>query len=86
MNMPFDDKVFDYAICSHVLEHVERPDAVIAELSRVAKAGYIEVPEAAERQDRRLPQSPVVGHPRRRRAGVHRQVDARTSIPTSTGT
>jgi SAM-dependent methyltransferase len=45
--MPFADKVFDYAICSHVLEHVEHPDAVIAELARVAKAGYIEVPEAA---------------------------------------
>jgi SAM-dependent methyltransferase len=46
-DMPFADKVFDYAICSHVLEHVERPDVVVAELTRVAKAGYIEVPEAA---------------------------------------
>jgi len=46
-DMPFADKVFDYAICSHVLEHVERPDGVVAELTRVAKAGYIEVPEAA---------------------------------------
>ena len=46
-DMPFADKVFDYVICSHVLEHVERPDLVIAELARVAKAGYIEVPEAA---------------------------------------
>jgi SAM-dependent methyltransferase len=46
-DMPFADKVFDYAICSHMLEHVERPGAVIAELTRVAKAGYIEVPEAA---------------------------------------
>lgn len=46
-DMPFADHVFDYVICSHVLEHVEHPDAVIAELVRVAKAGYIEVPEAA---------------------------------------
>lgn len=46
-DMPFADQAFDYVICSHVLEHVERPDAVIAELTRVAKAGYIEVPEAA---------------------------------------
>ena len=46
-DMPFADKVFDYAICSHMLEHVEHPDAVVAELTRVAKAGYIEVPEAA---------------------------------------
>jgi SAM-dependent methyltransferase len=45
--MPFADKAFDYVICSHMLEHVERPAAVIAELTRVAKAGYIEVPEAA---------------------------------------
>jgi SAM-dependent methyltransferase len=46
-DMPFADQAFDYAICSHVLEHVEHPDVVIAELVRVAKAGYIEVPEAA---------------------------------------
>jgi SAM-dependent methyltransferase len=46
-DMPFADKVFDYVICSHVLEHVPDPSAVIDELSRVAKAGYIEVPEAS---------------------------------------
>ena len=46
-DMPFADKVFDYVVCSHVLEHVDRPDDVIAELTRVARAGYIEVPEAA---------------------------------------
>ncbi|MEY2583782.1 MAG: hypothetical protein QOE09_3631 [Ilumatobacteraceae bacterium] len=46
-DMPFADKVFDFAICSHVLEHVERPDRVISELTRVGKAGYIEVPSAA---------------------------------------
>lgn len=45
--MPFADQVFDYAICSHVLEHVHHPDRVVSELTRVAKAGYIEVPEAA---------------------------------------
>ena len=46
-DMPFADKVFDFVICSHVLEHVEQPDWVISELTRVAKAGYIEVPSAA---------------------------------------
>ena len=46
-DMPFADGAFDYVICSHVLEHVEHPDAVIAELVRVAAAGYIEVPEAS---------------------------------------
>jgi SAM-dependent methyltransferase len=46
-DMPFADHVFDYVICSHVLEHVPDPGAVIRELERVARAGYIEVPLAA---------------------------------------
>jgi SAM-dependent methyltransferase len=46
-DMPFADQVFDYVICSHVLEHVPDPGAVIRELQRVARAGYIEVPLAA---------------------------------------
>ncbi|WP_322921827.1 class I SAM-dependent methyltransferase [Nocardioides renjunii] len=46
-DMPFRDGAFDYAICSNLLEHVPDPAAVARELSRVARAGYIEVPEAA---------------------------------------
>lgn len=46
-DMPFADHAFDYVICSHVLEHVTDPVGVVRELTRVAKAGYIEVPEAA---------------------------------------
>jgi SAM-dependent methyltransferase len=45
--MPFADRAFDYSVCSHVLEHVVDPGAVIDELVRVSKAGYIEVPEAS---------------------------------------
>ena len=45
--MPFADGVFDYVICSHVLEHVPDPAAVVDEITRVGRAGYIEVPEAA---------------------------------------
>lgn len=45
--MPFADGVFDYVVCSHVLEHVPDPAGVVAEITRVGKAGYIEVPEAA---------------------------------------
>jgi len=45
--MPFADQAFDYVICSHLLEHVVDPAGVIAELMRVGKAGYIEVPEAS---------------------------------------
>ncbi len=46
-SMPFATGAFDYSICSHVLEHVVDPGAVIDELVRVSRAGYIEVPEAA---------------------------------------
>lgn len=44
--LPFRDKVFDFVIASHVLEHSPDPEQFIAELQRVAKAGYIEVPDA----------------------------------------
>ena len=43
-DMPFADHVFDYVICSHLLEHVTDPGGVIDEMARVARAGYIEVP------------------------------------------
>ena len=43
-DMPFADQVFDYVICSHLLEHVTDPGGVISEMVRVARAGYIEVP------------------------------------------
>lgn len=45
-DMPFADGVFDYVVCSHVLEHVLDPAAVVAEMTRVGRAGYIEVPDA----------------------------------------
>ncbi len=48
--LPFADRAFDYVICSHVLEHVEDPAQLIAELERVARRGYIETPsEIGER-------------------------------------
>lgn len=40
----FKDKAFDFSFCSHLLEHVERPDLVIKEIIRISKKGYIEVP------------------------------------------
>lgn len=40
----FRDKEFDFVVCSHTLEDVRDPIFVCAQLVRVAKAGYIEVP------------------------------------------
>lgn len=45
-NLPFKDQAFDFVIASHVLEHSAHPERFLAELQRVAKAGYIEVPDA----------------------------------------
>ncbi|MBF0583314.1 MAG: class I SAM-dependent methyltransferase [Magnetococcales bacterium] len=45
-NLPFRDKAFDFVIASHVLEHSSDPARFLEELQRVAKAGYIEVPDA----------------------------------------
>lgn len=44
--LPFKDNAFDFVIASHVLEHSAHPEQFISELQRVAKAGYIEVPDA----------------------------------------
>lgn len=45
-NLPFRDHAFDFVIASHVLEHSAEPERFLLELQRVAKAGYIEVPDA----------------------------------------
>lgn len=36
---PYKDGFFDIAICSHILEHLEDPGAVLTELKRVMKPG-----------------------------------------------
>lgn len=46
--LPFAAQSFDFVYCSHLLEHVERPLAVCAELVRVGKRGYIETPTLAK--------------------------------------
>ncbi len=47
---PFSDNQFDVAVCSHTLEDIRDPIWVCQELSRVARAGYIEVPSRLEEQ------------------------------------
>jgi hypothetical protein len=44
---PFDDKQFDFVICSHTLEDLRDPIWVCSEIVRVGKRGYIEVPSRA---------------------------------------
>lgn len=45
--LPFKNKAFDYVYCVHVLEHTDNPAAFLEEMSRVAKAGYLECPNPA---------------------------------------
>jgi SAM-dependent methyltransferase len=45
-NLPFRDRAFDFVIASHVLEHSSDPARFLGELQRVARAGYLEVPDA----------------------------------------
>ena len=45
-NLPFKDNSFDFVIASHVLEHSKDPEKFLSELQRVARGGYIEVPDA----------------------------------------
>ncbi len=43
-SLPFRDKYFDFSFCSHLLEHVDDPAKAIGEITRVSKAGYVEIP------------------------------------------
>ena len=47
---PFPDNHFDYATCTHVLEDVRDPVWVCSEISRIARAGYVETPSRVVEQ------------------------------------
>ena len=57
---PFEDDRFDFVICSHTLEDVRDPVWVCAEIQRVGRAGYVEVPSRLEEQAYGI-QGPWVG-------------------------
>jgi len=42
--IPYPDKRFDLAICSHVIEHVEHPRILLREIRRISKEQVFEVP------------------------------------------
>jgi SAM-dependent methyltransferase len=42
--LPFADKMFDFCVCSHVLEDVRDPVFLCSEIQRISKRGYIETP------------------------------------------
>jgi SAM-dependent methyltransferase len=42
--LPFADRELDFVYCSDMLEHVDHPDAVIAELCRVSPRGTLILP------------------------------------------
>ncbi len=44
--LPYDDGSFDLVVCSEVLEHVDDPDAVLAEIDRVGRGvAVLSVPD-----------------------------------------
>jgi SAM-dependent methyltransferase len=62
---PFADDFFDFAVCTFTLEDVRDPVRVCEEISRVARAGYVEVPSLLDELTWRNPEpsgGPWVGH------------------------
>jgi SAM-dependent methyltransferase len=62
---PFDDDFFDFAVCTFTLEDVRDPIRVCDEMSRVARAGYVEVPSLLDELTWANPEAsggPWVGH------------------------
>ena len=62
-NLPFDDKAFDLAICSHVIEHVEFPRKLLREIKRISETQVFEVPiDFSFRVDKKFKHFDSYGH------------------------
>lgn len=44
LSLPFPDKSFDFIIAKDIMEHIDDVEQGFAELSRVGKAGFVDVP------------------------------------------
>ncbi|MEZ4902032.1 MAG: class I SAM-dependent methyltransferase [Spirosomataceae bacterium] len=42
--IPYEDKAFELATCSHVIEHVEHPRLLLREIARVSEYQILEIP------------------------------------------
>lgn len=61
--LPFRDKEFDLAICSHVIEHVEHPRTLLREIKRISKNQIFEVPiDFSINVDRKFAHFNAYGH------------------------
>jgi ubiquinone/menaquinone biosynthesis C-methylase UbiE len=62
-HIPYTDKYFSMAFCSHVIEHVEHPRMLLRELKRVSEFQVLEVPLDYSRQvDRQVEHFLSYGH------------------------
>jgi ubiquinone/menaquinone biosynthesis C-methylase UbiE len=61
--LPFADKQFDVAVCSHVIEHVEHPRNLLREIKRISKHQVFEVPiDFSFRVDKKFRHFNAYGH------------------------
>lgn len=62
---PFEDDYFDFVVCTSTLEDLRDPIWVCREMSRIGKAGYVEVPSLLDELTWWVPEpsgGPWVGH------------------------
>ena len=69
-NLPFADKEFDFVYCRHVLEDLWYPVKIMEEMSRVAKAGYLETPSPIAEMTRGV-DAPLQGQSEFKFRGYH---------------
>ncbi|RDB07602.1 class I SAM-dependent methyltransferase [Runella aurantiaca] len=61
--IPYEDKAFSLATCSHVIEHVEHPRLLLREIARVSEYQFFEVPiDFSMFVDRRIDHFLSYGH------------------------